>query len=178
MSNSQFPPSAMSRRQFLKVAAAGAGMLAVAACAPVQQQAGGESASAPASGPTNITFLTQGGDQGAFDRYNPLIDSFQKANPDITVEAIFEPGGAIEVQTKLLTLIAAGEAPDTYWAHSYTNAGQSKRNIQLDITELMASDNGLKADDFLAAAWNDFTMDGKQVGIPRETTSTVIIYNK
>ena len=178
MSNSQFSPSAMSRRQFLKVAAAGAGMLAVAACAPVQQTAGGDAASAPASGPTTIKFLTQGGDQGAFDRYLPLIESFQKANADITVEPIFEPGGAIEVQTKLLTLIAAGEAPDAYWAHSYTNAGQSKRDIQMDITSMMATDNGLKAEDFLAAAWNDFTVDGKQVGIPRETTSTVIIYNK
>ena len=134
MSNSQFSPSAMSRRQFLKVAAAGAGMLAVAACAPVQQTAGGDAASAPASGPTTIKFLTQGGDQGAFDRYLPLIESFQKANADITVEPIFEPGGAIEVQTKLLTLIAAGEAPDAYWAHSYTNSGQSKRDIQMDIT--------------------------------------------
>ena len=107
-----------------------------------------------------------------------LGDSSQKANADITVEPIFEPGGAIEVQTKLLTLIAAGEAPDAYWAHSYTNAGQSKRDIQMDITSMMATDNGLKAEDFLAAAWNDFTVDGKQVGIPRETTSTVIIYNK
>jgi multiple sugar transport system substrate-binding protein len=177
MSNSRFSPSSMSRRQFLQALAAGSGLVALAACAPVQPSAGGE-AGAPASAATAITFLTQGGDQGAFDRYNPLIDSFQQANTDITVEAIFEPGGAIEVQTKLLTLIAAGEAPDTYWAHSYTNAGQSKRNIQLDLTELLAADTTLKGEDFLTAAWNDFSMDGKQVGIPRETTSTVIIYNQ
>jgi multiple sugar transport system substrate-binding protein len=166
----------MSRREFLRLASMGVGVLAVAACAPVAQQlaGGGEAAAAP----TTITFLTQGGDEAAFNRYNPLIEQFQNANSDVKVEAFFEPGGAIEVQQKLLTLIAAGEAPDTYWAHSYTNAGQSKRNIQLDLTDFLAADDAIKAEDFLAAAWKDFQIDGKQVGFPRETTSTIIIYNK
>ncbi|MEZ4863316.1 MAG: sugar ABC transporter substrate-binding protein [Caldilineaceae bacterium] len=167
----------LSRREFLRLTAVGAGALAIAACAPVAQQAtGGESGGA--SAPTTLSFLTQGGDEAAFARYNPLIDEFQSANTDIKVEPIFEPGGAIEVQQKLLTLIAAGEAPDTYWAHSYTNAGQAKRDIQLDLNDLLAADNTIKAEDFLTAAWLDFQVDGKQIGFPRETTSTVIIYNK
>lgn len=90
MSNSQLPSASMSRRQFLKISAAGAGMLALAACAPVAPSASEGAANAPASAPAALKFLTQGGDQGAPDRYNPLIDSFQKANPDITVEAIFD----------------------------------------------------------------------------------------
>ncbi len=104
----------LSRRQFLRHTAFGLGALSLAACAvPVapSSSSGGETA-APAPASAAISFLTQGGNQGAFDRYEPLIVTFQEANAGITVEPIWEPGGAIEVQTKLLTLIAAGDAPD------------------------------------------------------------------
>ena len=131
-----------------------------------------------AAATTTIGFLTQGGDEAAVNRYQPLVEQFQSDNSDITVEMILEPGGAIEVQTKLLTLIAAGDAPDTYWAHSYTNAGQAKRDIQLVLDDYLAADSDVKGDDFLPAAWLDFQVNGKQIGFPRETTSTVIIYNK
>ncbi|MEZ4556280.1 MAG: hypothetical protein R2854_07470 [Caldilineaceae bacterium] len=74
------------------------------------------------SAATTISFLTQGGNDNDFLRYEPLIENFQGANADITVEPIWEPGGAIQVQTKLLTLIAAGGAPDVYWVASPTAA--------------------------------------------------------
>jgi len=168
----------LSRRAFLRFAAGSAGLVALAACAPVQPNQSGGGASAPAAAATTLKFLTQGGDENALARYKPLIEQFQKDNPTIAVNATYEPGGAIEIQQKLLTLIAAGDAPDAYWAHSYTNSGQAKRKIQLDLTELLAADTSVKAEDFLSAAWRDFNIDGKQIGVPRETTSTVLIYNK
>lgn len=172
----------LNRRDFLRQATIGLGALAVAACQPVAvPPAGGEETAggaAPSAAAVTLSFLTQGGTQVAFDRYEPLIDNFQEANSNITVEPIWEPGGAIEVQTKLLTLIAAGDAPDIYWAHSYTNAGQAKRNLQMDLNPLIESDPNVNADDFLLAAWKDFQIEGKQIGFPRETTSTIIIYNK
>lgn len=171
----------LSRRDLLRGSALlGLGALA-AACTPVTAPAptAGEAVvSQPAAAPTTIKFLTQGGAQVAFDRYLPLINKFQEANPNIKVEPIWEPGGAIEVQTKLLTLIAAGEAPDVYWAHTYTNAGQAKRNIQMNLRPMIDADPAVKPEDFLAGAWLDFEIAGKQIGIPRETTSTVLIYNK
>lgn len=176
MTKQQPKQEGMSRREFLRVTSFGAGALALAACVPVAQQGGGDDA--PSADVTNIVYLSQGGDEAAINRYQPLIDQFQADNADVQVEMILEPGGAIEVQTKLLTLIAAGEAPDTYWAHSYTNAGQAKRSIQLALDDYLASDEDVKGEDFLPAAWLDFQVNGKQIGFPRETTSTVIIYNK
>ncbi|MEM7133536.1 MAG: sugar ABC transporter substrate-binding protein [Chloroflexota bacterium] len=167
----------LSRRNFLRLASVGASVTALAACTPVaapSDSGGGEMSSEV----TSITYLSQGGGEAAINRYQPLIDQFHEENSDVEVTMQLEPGGAIEVQTKLLTLIAAGEAPDTYWAHSYTNAGQSKRDIQLDVSDFLASDDEIKGEDYLPAAWADFNVDGKQVGFPRETTSTVIIYNK
>ena len=168
------------RREFLRRSAIGLGSVALAACTPVGGPGGEaqEGGAAPSAAATAIKFLTQGGAQVAFDRYEPLITSFQEANPDVTVEPIWEPGGAIEIQTKLLTLIAAGDAPDAYWAHSYTNAGQAKRSIQMDLNPFIEADAGVDADLFLPAAWKDFLVGGSQIGFPRETTSTVIIYNK
>lgn len=168
----------LSRRAFLRSTAMGIGAVALAACAvpATAPQGGGDEAAAPAA--STISFLTQGGNQVSFDRYEPLIANFQTANPNITVEPIWEPGGAIEVQTKLLTLIAAGDAPDVYWAHSYTNSGQAKRSLQMDLGPYLEANEGLAEDAWLLAAWKDFQVDGKQVGFPRETTSTVMIYNK
>ena len=176
MSNRKTSLNTLSRREFLRLTSIGAGTVALAACAPVATPSGagdGETMEA-----TTIIYLSQGGNEAAVNRYQPLIDAFHEENSDVRIEMQLEPGGAIDVQTKLLTLIAAGEAPDAYWAHSYTNAGQSKRDIQLDVSDFVAADDEINPEDFLPAAWADFHVDGKQVGFPRETTSTVIIYNK
>ena len=98
--------------------------------------------------PTAVSFLTQGGGETSFLRYEPLIEDFQAANPGITIDPIWEPGGAIEIQTKLLTLIAAGDAPDSYWAHSYTNSGQAVRNIPARHQPLYDADDDISGDDF------------------------------
>ena len=177
MQNRPNQPGGLSRRRFLQLSAASAGVLALAACAPVGPGAAPAEGGEPAAAATGIRFLTQGGNDTDFLRYEPLIENFQATNPDLTIEAIWEPGGAIEVQTKLLTLIAAGDAPDIYWAHSYTNGGQAKRDIQMDLTDMIAADDSVSEDNFLAAAYKDFGINGRQVGFPRETTSTVLIYN-
>jgi multiple sugar transport system substrate-binding protein len=182
-------PKHISRREFLRGASL-AGAAAVLSACVVQQvppqgttgqpeaaQKAEEAAPAAPAEAVTISFLTQGGSESDFARYEPLIERFQEANSQVTVEPVWEPGGAIEIQTKLLTLIAAGDAPDVYWAHSYTNTGQAKRNIQMDLTDMIAAAN-INPDDYLAAAWADFNVDGKQIGFPRETTSTIVIYNK
>lgn len=169
----------MSRRDFLRTSSIGLGVLALAACSPVAPGATSTTGSGGGdAAPTELVFLTQGGNETSLARYEPLIASFQEANPDITISPIWEPGGAIEIQTKLLTLIAAGDAPDTYWAHTYTNSGQAKRSIQMDLNPMIEADDAIGGDDFLKAAWLDFQVDGKQIGFPRETTSTILIYNK
>ena len=141
---------------------------------PQETAAAGGGAAAEA---TAVSFLTPGGGEVSFLRYAPLIEDFQAANPTITIDPTWEPGGAIEIQTKLLTLIAVGDARDSYWAHIYTNSGQAVRNIQLDINPFIDADDDISGDDFLLAAYKDFPYEGRQIGFPRETTSTVIIYN-
>ncbi len=168
------PHPGVSRRAFLKLAAFSAGAASLAACTAVVPAAEDSGA---AMAPVDISFLTQGGGETSFLRYEPLIETFEAENPNIRIQPIWEPGGAIEIQVKLLTLIAAGDGPDTYWAHSYTNAGQAKRNIQMDLAPFL-DNSPIGEDTFLRAAWLDFQIAGKQIGFPRETTSTILIYNQ
>lgn len=168
----------LSRRAFLRQSALGVGVLALAACAPVNTPSG-ETASdaAPGAETSTVVFLTQGG-AASEERYIPIQEMFAEEEPNVTVDIIWHPGGAIEIQQKLLTMIAGGEAPDTYWTHTYINPGLAKRNVPLALDDLFASDTSWSTDDYFPGSIADFQLGGSQYAMPRETTSTVMIYNK
>ncbi len=174
----------LSRRAFLRSATFGAGALALAACAvPAAAPAntgtsGGESGeSAPAGEVTTISFLTQG-DATSELRYLPIQEMYADVDPSVEVSFVWHPGGAIEIQQKLLTMIAGGESPDVYWTHTYINPGLAKRGVPLALADLFASDTSWSTDDYFPASIADFTVDGNLYAMPRESTSTVMIYNK
>ena len=167
----------LSRRAFLRWSALGIGAVGLAACAPVAAPAGessGASESAPAAASTTISFLTQGGADSE-KRYLPLQEMFGEKDPAVTVEFIWHPGGAIEIQQKLLTMIAGGEAPDVYWTHTYINPGLAKRNVPLALDDLFAGDSSWSREDYFPGSVADFQVGGKQYAMPRETTASVMI---
>lgn len=171
---------ALSRRDFLRRSALGLGALTLAACAaPVTAPAGGEQAATggEASAVTNIVFLAQGGADSEL-RYLPLQEMFAEQDPNVSVEFIWHPGGAIEIQQKLLTMIAGGESPDVYWTHTYINPGLAKRSVPLALDDLFASDSSWSTDDYFPGSIADFQVNGQLYAMPRETTSSVLIYNK
>lgn len=179
MTNMQNQESTLSRRAFLRWSALGMGAVAIAACAPVATTGGessGEAADAPAAA-TTISFLTQGGADSE-KRYLPLQEMFGEKDPNVQVEFIWHPGGAIEIQQKLLTMIAGGEAPDVYWTHTYINPGLAKRDVPLALDDLFAGDSSWSRDDYFPGSVTDFQVAGKQYAMPRETTASVMIYNK
>jgi len=174
------PQSTFSRRHFLQWSAMGAGALAIAACAPVAAPGGESSAEggAPADAAvTTISFLTQGGTDSE-TRYLPIQEMFAEQDPNTAIEFVWHPGGAIEIQQKLLTMIAGGEGPDLYWTHTYINPGLAKRNVPLPLNDLFASDTSWSTDDYFAGSITDFQVNGQQYAMPRETTASVMIYNK
>ena len=159
-----------SRREFIAMAATAAAGMAASACAKKASPAGQE---------VTITFLTQahtGTDEQ--DRYIPLLPTLEEAAPHISIEFIRQTGGAIEIQQKLLTLIAAGTGPDTYWTHTYINPGLAKRKVPMDINDMINEDEAFDRNAFFESSMNDFALEGNQYGLPRETTSTILIYNK
>ncbi len=72
----------------------------------------------PAAAKVTITFATGlGGDQ--LKVMTGRIAEFERQNPDIDVEILSIPGGFGQVRAKVLTMIAAGTAPDV--VHSVLN---------------------------------------------------------
>ena len=135
-------------------------------------------ATAPASSSAaKLTFLCNTGGNPQ-KTYGPIFDNFAKANAGLSVEPNYSGASAAEVQTKLLLMISGGTPPDVYWIHSYTNAGVSALAIPQDLSSYIKADSSFSADNFYPAAVTDFNYQGKQNALPRETTSTLLIYNK
>jgi multiple sugar transport system substrate-binding protein len=156
--------------------AAGAATAPAAAAKPTEAAKPAAAAPAPGKLSGKIVFLTQSGKLSE-DRYNPLFTKFKEKNAGIEVEPIWAGASAAEIQQKLLTVIAGGAPLDLYWTHSYINSGLAKRKVSRDLLDLTKRDN-FKLDDFFPAAIKDFELSGQQHALPRETTSTVVCFNK
>ncbi|HEV8633354.1 MAG TPA: sugar ABC transporter substrate-binding protein [Chloroflexota bacterium] len=183
--------SDLSRRSLLRGALASAAVL-LAACAPAPAptatpapktaekptEAAKPAAAAPAkAGAGKLVFVTQSGKLSE-DRYNPILAKWKEKNPSVDVEVIWAGASAAELQQKTLTLIAGGTPGDVFWTHTYTNAGLAKRKVPANLLDFTKNDSSLKLDDFFSAAVKDFEQAGGQYAIPRETTSTILCYNK
>lgn len=175
-SSSQAAPTAVKAAP--TTAAAPTKAAAAATTAPAAATAAPAATTAPASkASAKLVYLsnTSGNMQ---KMYAPVIDKFQAANPGITVDAQYSGATAAEAQTKLLLEISGGTPPDVYWIHSYTNAGISALSIPQDLTSYVKADSSINLDNYYTAAIKDFQYQGKQNAMPRETTSTILIYNK
>jgi multiple sugar transport system substrate-binding protein len=137
--------------------------------------AGAASPSAAASGSLIFTSSTLGNMQ---KMYPPILDKFKAANPGVQIQDVYAAASVPDYQTKLLLMLSSGQAPDVYWVHTYINAGLSSLNIPQDLTSYIKNDSSFSVDNYFPAAMKDFLYQGKQMALPRETTSTVLLYNK
>ncbi len=111
----------INRRDFLRIAGAGAAGLVLVACAPAAPAAPGaapaEGGAAPAQGKVTLRV------QGDPDNEAPIAGPFQEQNPDIALEFIAVTGiDHEEIASKILSMIAAGQTID--FGYSATEALQ------------------------------------------------------
>ena len=101
---------ALSRRQFLSLVAGASSAVMLAACAPAGS--GGEAGSEVAPGEATTNLIAWFTDRLTINQMtqNEAIPDFESKNPGIQVEMQFVPES--ELQQKLLTAKAAGNAPD------------------------------------------------------------------
>jgi len=104
-----------------------------------------------------------------------LLDEFEAENPGIkvTMEAI--PYG--EMQTKIMTAVAAGVAPDLVrmdiiWVPQYADIG-----ALLELDNYMAA-AGISSDDFYPGPFSTCVWKGKLYGLPLDTNTRVLIYRE
>jgi multiple sugar transport system substrate-binding protein len=164
-----------TRRRFIT----GTGIATVgafaAACGPAGDQPAGQGKAS-----AKVVFMSQAATPIDEERYKPVIQQFNSRAGAVTIDWIqnSEGGGAAEAQAKLITLTAAGTPPDIFWTHAYIAPNLVKQNLTADIMPFIKRDKEFKIDSLFAAPVKDYELDGKQYGLPREATTTLMLVNK
>ncbi|TBL73892.1 ABC transporter substrate-binding protein [Paenibacillus thalictri] len=140
-----------------------------------------EAAGKENAGPKNQTMInfwfSFGGDfQRDFQKY--IIDEFEKANPDIKVKMTFaEETGKTHVSDKLLTAIAAGNAPDVATFDRFAIGSWAAKGALEDISDLIKRD-GIRQDDYYRGVWEETVYKGRVYALPFLVDTRAMYYNK
>jgi multiple sugar transport system substrate-binding protein len=156
----QAPPHVARRRTRVRTAAALVTLLAsvIAGTFPVMAK-------------TQVRLLVW----GSSDPYQPIVDQFEKANPDIDVRV--EPAPAFGAYLdKLQVEIAAGMAPDVVGLSGAFVSHLAKAGALLSLDSYIAR-GGVSPNDFLPTG-DIFRYDGKTYGIGTAYDIVGLLYNQ
>ena len=173
----------LNRREFLRLAALGAGTAALAACAPAQPAVPASAPEAPAAqAPTAAPAAAKGGDLRVYwnpgHHYQTYKDLANQFETDTGWKINWEIYQWPDMRTKLLANFAAGDVPDLCeeagWVQEFALAG----NV-LSLTpyiEKYGKEMGYP-DDWQEAALKQFRLKGEYFGIKLHHTCTLLFYN-
>jgi multiple sugar transport system substrate-binding protein len=104
-----------------------------------------------------------------------MISDFQAQNTKVVVQNI-KVDYNNQLSEKLLTGIAAGTPPNTYYADRFLTATWAHKGIFTDLTPLN-SKAGITAKDYLDFAWAEASWNGKQWVLPLDTDVRMLYIN-
>jgi multiple sugar transport system substrate-binding protein len=151
----------------LKIAAASAGVLALAlsACSQGSATDPGESA----DGKTVVRYMNFSANDGHEKDLDTIVAAFEKENSDIDVRVETLPFA--DYFTTLQTAVAGDTAPDAFELN-YENFVTYAKNGSL--AELSGVDSSAYEKSLVEA----YSSDGKQYGLPESFSNVVLFYNK
>ncbi|MBW4659573.1 MAG: sugar ABC transporter substrate-binding protein [Drouetiella hepatica Uher 2000/2452] len=144
---------------------------AIASCSPTPSTGQASSSSAKSGG--EVEFWTMQLQPQFTDYFNALIAEFEKENPGTTVKWVDVPWG--DMQSKILTAVSAGTAPDVVNLNPDFAAQLAGRNAWLDLDSKIPEGDRAQ---YLPKIWQANTLDGKSFGIPWYLSTSVTIYNQ
>lgn len=155
-------------RRMLVAGVAGAVALGITACSPAAQQQQSQ-ATASASGAAK-TVTVRLWDEQVQKAYDASFAEFTKQNPNITVKTVLVPWS--DYFTKLRTDVSGGNADDIFMMNgSYLKPYVSSGSL-LEIGSDFASEKA----DWVPAAVEQYTVDGKLWGVPQLTDGGIAVY--
>ena len=107
------------------------------------------------------------------DYFNDLIADFEAENPDTTVRWVDVPWG--DMQSKILTSVSAGTAPDVVNLNPDFASQLASRNAWLSLDDRV-SDTDQQV--YLPKIWQANTLNEESFGLPWYLTTSVTIYNQ
>lgn len=109
--------------------------------------------------------------------FNQVADEFRKAYPDIEVEVI-NAGGYVAALDKLQVAYAGGASPNIAMTEQTRSAGLYYAGALLSIDEFIKGPNGIDISDFSPTMLGAVTYEGKLYGLPYNTSTPLLYYNK
>ncbi len=140
--------------------------LILAACQPAAPAA----TATPAVTHLRFTFWGSDMEKAAIEQ---MVDTFEKQNPDIDVEAIQIPYE--EYVAHLTAMLQSGEAPDVGYMSGLQAQLWAKEGKLLDMTDIIANDP-LLSTNLLATRY--YYAPGKIAGVNTAIEATLLFYNK
>jgi multiple sugar transport system substrate-binding protein len=175
---------ASTRRTFLSGLAGASTLAALTACSSVRSGVGGSSETTGSSaqvgskadlGPQTgeLSFAFWGGSTGETAGFQNAKDKFEAANPGakITLKTVPYDGFFAGIDRGL----QSGTAPDVFRV-DYTTIGKySSKDVLLDMTPYFTDDEVAA---FLPALWEGIKFSGVPYGVPHQTDTSCIVYDK
>ena len=156
-----------------RILAAGTAVVLVgglAACSAGSSGSSSDDWSIPAEDPT-ATIRVAG--IMSEEQWAPIIEAFNAEHPTITVKPDQTPFDSLDsvLQTRITS--KTGD-PDVYWANMPNIPAQVSRGYAADLTEQLQD----STDNFLSAAIEATTVDGRIYGMPIAQSTQMLFYNK
>lgn len=107
------------------------------------------------------------------DYFNELIARFEQENPGVKVKWVDVPWG--DMQSKILTAVSAGTAPDVVNLNPDFAAQLAGRNAWMALDDQVPAE---ARQQYLPKIWQANTLDGKTFGLPWYLTTSIAIYNR
>ena len=172
----------LKRRPVLYILLLGIVALLVAACAaPVAPAPGAdgdtEGATDGAMDGEQIVLRVGTGDSGeGLAPHQEIIRRFEEANPDITVQ--LEPVSGSDYYARLLTQIAAGDAPDIMNIGDDAVPQFVDAEAFLPLDDFIAGEDGLDTSIYLPGLLEPGQWEGQQWFLPKDYSPMAVYYNK
>jgi multiple sugar transport system substrate-binding protein len=167
----------LSRRDFLRYSVVGATGVALAACVPATQQAGGGGEASTGGAEVVTLRYVYVADPGELEVREACIADFATKNPHIKIDGELVPEDGMG--EKILTQLAGGAAPDLVYFNNTPLPLYATNNVLIPLDDYAARDATTFApEDFFAGPLGDMSYDGKVYGFPYYSGPWMVIYNK
>ncbi|NJO77685.1 MAG: sugar ABC transporter substrate-binding protein [Cyanobacteria bacterium RM1_2_2] len=140
----------------------------IGSCSPTPS-----SNSQQAGGTAEVEFWTMQLQPQFTDYFNQLIAQFEQENPGTKIRWVDVPWA--DMQSKILTAVSAGTAPDVVNLNPDFAAQLAGRNAWLELDERISETDKAQ---YLPNIWKASTLEEKSFGIPWYLSSGLTIYNQ
>lgn len=118
----------------------------------------------------------------AVDTQARIIEAFSREHPDVTIEVSNVPNSGAGDTAGVITAVRGRTAPDIYFMDRFNATQFASLGLIEPINELVERYEGISTEEFVSQ-WLKFStdemyFDGKWYGLPLDTDSRVLCYNK